>query len=65
MPTEEERERIRQAYYLDHQRVAQIARDTGHCRQTVQRAIDASPRKPSQRRAMEKQEQQRNTKEVG
>jgi len=46
--TEEEREVIRRAYYLDHQRVAQIARDTGHCRQTIQQALDARPRKPYQ-----------------
>jgi transposase len=45
MLAEEERERIRRAYYLDHQRIAQIVRDTGHCRQTVQRAIEDSPRK--------------------
>jgi transposase len=48
MLAEEERERIRRAYHLDHQRVAQIARDTGHCRQTIQQALDARPRKPYQ-----------------
>ena len=46
MLAEAERERIRRAYYLQHQRVAQIDRDTGHCWQTAQRALDASPRKP-------------------
>lgn len=48
MLTEEERESIRRAYYLDHQPVAQIARTAGHCRQTVQRAIEAVPHKPYQ-----------------
>ncbi len=44
----EERERMRRAYYLDHQRIAQIARETQHTRSTVRRAIEAVPRKPYQ-----------------
>lgn len=45
MLSEDERERMRRAYYIDHLKVSQIARDMGHCRQTVQDVIEAVPRK--------------------
>jgi transposase len=50
MLSEDERERIRRAYYIDHLQVSHIARETGHCRQTVQNVIEALPRKPYQLR---------------
>jgi transposase len=50
MLSEEEREQIRRAYYIDHLKVAQIARETGHCRQTIQNVIEDVPRKPYQLR---------------
>jgi predicted GNAT superfamily acetyltransferase len=48
MLSEDERERMRRAYYIDHLKVSQIARDTGHCRQTVKDVIEAVPRKSYQ-----------------
>lgn len=48
MLAEEECERIRRAYYLDHQSVVRIARETNHCRQTIHRALEPLPRKPYQ-----------------
>lgn len=50
MLSEDERERMRRAYYIDHLKVSQIAQETGHCRQTVQNVIEALPRKPYQLR---------------
>ncbi len=50
MLSEDERERMRRAYYIDHLKVSQIARETGHCRQTVKDVIEAVPRKPYQLR---------------
>jgi transposase len=46
MLSDTERERIRRAYYLDHQSVSHIAQETGHCRETVNNVIEALPRKP-------------------
>ena len=34
MFSEDERERMHRAHYSDHLKVSQIARETGHCRQT-------------------------------
>jgi transposase len=50
MLSEDERERMRRAYYIDHLKVSQIARETGHCRETVKNVIEALPRKPYQLR---------------
>ena len=50
MLSEDEHERMRRAYYIDHLTVSQIARDTGHCRQTVKNVIEAVPRKSYQLR---------------
>lgn len=38
----EQRERIRRAYFLEHKSMRQIARDLGHSRETVRKAIDES-----------------------
>jgi hypothetical protein len=38
------------AYYIDHLKVSQTARETGHCRQTVKNVLEAIPRKPYQLR---------------
>lgn len=51
MLSEEERERIRRAYHLDHKSVSQIAQETRHCRQTVMNVIEAVPRKPYELKA--------------
>jgi hypothetical protein len=50
MLSEDERERMRRAYYIDHLKMSQIARDTGHCRQTVKNVIEGVPRKSYQLR---------------
>jgi len=50
MLSEDERERMRRAYYIDHLKVSQIARDMGHCRQTVKDVLEAVPRKAYQLR---------------
>src|SRR6266849_5755697 len=39
----EERERIRRAYHVERKGIRQIARETGHCRDAIRRAIDGSP----------------------
>ena len=45
MISEEARERMRRAYYLEKKTLRQIARDEGYSRVTIQRVIsDASPR---------------------
>jgi hypothetical protein len=46
MLSEEEHEQIRRAYYIDHLKVSQIARETGHCRQTIQNVIEDVPANP-------------------
>jgi transposase len=38
-----ERERIRRAYHIEQKSIRQIARETGHCRDAVRRAIDDGP----------------------
>lgn len=48
MLSEDERERIRRAYYLEHHNLSQIAKETGHCRETVKNVVEAVPRKPYQ-----------------
>lgn len=35
-----ERERIRRAYHIERKSIRQIARETGHCRDAIRRAID-------------------------
>lgn len=48
MLSEDEREGMRRAYSIDHLKVSQIARGTGHCRQTVKdvdELYDAATRK--------------------
>lgn len=35
MLSEDESKRMRRAYYIDHLKVSQITRETGHCRRTV------------------------------
>jgi transposase len=47
MLSEEERERVRRAYYLDHHSVRRIARETGHCYRTIAQALDRAPTRPS------------------
>lgn len=39
----EERERIRRAYHVERKSIRQIARETGHCRDAIRRAIDDGP----------------------
>lgn len=39
MLSETEREKIRRAFYLDRKSIRQIAREEGHCRQTVREAL--------------------------
>jgi transposase len=39
----EERERIRRAYHVERKSIRQVARETGHCRDAIRRAIDESP----------------------
>jgi transposase len=36
----EERERIRRAYHVERKSIRQIARETGHCRDAIRRAVD-------------------------
>jgi transposase len=38
----EDRERIRRAYYLDHKSIRKIARDLGHSRDVVKKAIESA-----------------------
>src|SRR5260370_19444100 len=42
----EERERIRRAYYLDSQSIRKVAREQGHSRKTVEKAIADAPSRP-------------------
>jgi transposase len=44
----EDRERIRRAYYLEHKSIRQVARDQGHSRKTVEKAISNEPSRPYQ-----------------
>lgn len=45
MISEDARERMRRAYYLEKKPLRQIAREEGYCRETIKKAIaDASPR---------------------
>jgi hypothetical protein len=39
----DERERIRRAYHIERKSIRQIARETGHCRDAIRRAIDEGP----------------------
>src|SRR5947209_2479259 len=39
----EERERIRRAYHVEQKSIRQIARETGHYRDAIRRAIDEGP----------------------
>ncbi|HLW00382.1 MAG TPA: IS21 family transposase [Ktedonobacterales bacterium] len=43
MLTSEERERIRRAYYLDHQSIRHIAREEGRSRRTIDQAVSDDP----------------------
>ena len=43
MLTSEERERIRRAYYIDHQSVRHISVEQGHSRDTINRIIAENP----------------------
>jgi transposase len=43
----EERERIRRAYHVERKSLRQIARETGHCRDAIRRAIDEGSPQPS------------------
>ncbi|GAC1664302.1 MAG: IS21 family transposase [Ktedonobacteraceae bacterium] len=49
MITVEDRESIRRAYYLDHKSKRQIAREQGHSRKTIDKAVDNLPPRPYQR----------------
>ena len=42
----EERERVRRAYYLEHKSIRQVAREQGHSRKTVEKAISNEPSRP-------------------
>jgi transposase len=42
----EQRERIRRAYFTEHKSIRQIARETGHSRPTVRKAIESAERAP-------------------
>jgi hypothetical protein len=45
MISEDARERMRRAYYLEKKSLYQIASEEGYCRETIKKAIsDASPR---------------------
>jgi transposase len=44
----EDRERIRRAYYLDHKSIRQVAREQGHSRKTVEKALSNEPSRPYQ-----------------
>jgi transposase len=48
MITVEEREAIRRAYYLDHKSKRQIAREQGHSRKTIDKAVANVPPRPYQ-----------------
>lgn len=48
MLPDDERERVRRAYYIDHQSISQIAKETHHCRDTIRKALMDQPRKPYQ-----------------
>ncbi len=42
----EDRERIRRAYYLDHKSIRQVAREQGHSRKSVEKAVSNEPSRP-------------------
>jgi transposase len=46
MISEDLRERMRRAYWIDHKSIRQIAREEGHSRETVAQAISDTPPKP-------------------
>ena len=46
MITVEEREAIRRAYYLDRKSKRQIAREQGHSRKTIDKAVENLPPQP-------------------
>jgi transposase len=46
MISEDVRERMRRAYWIDHKSIRQIALEEGHARETVERAISDAPPKP-------------------
>lgn len=50
MLPDDERERVRRAYYIDHQSISQIAKETHHCRDTIRNALADVPRKAYQLR---------------
>ena len=39
----DERERIRRAYHIERKSIRQIARETGHCRDAIRKAIMMIP----------------------
>ena len=49
MLTLELRERIRRAYYIEHQSIRQISEEVGHSRDTISRVISENPPDASQR----------------
>jgi transposase len=49
MLTVEEYEKIRRAYYLEHKSIRQIAREQGHSRKTVEKALKGGEPQPYQR----------------
>ena len=50
MLPDDERERVRRAYYIDHQTISHIAQETHHCRDTIRKALVDLPRKAYQLR---------------
>lgn len=50
MLPDDERERVRRAYYIDHQTISHIAQETHHCRDTIRKALGDQPRKVYQLR---------------
>ncbi len=46
MISEDVRERMRRAYWIDHKSIRQIGLEEGHARETVERAIADAPAKP-------------------
>ncbi len=50
MLPDDERERVRRAYYIDHQTISHIAQESHHCRDTIRKALVDLPRKAYQLR---------------
>jgi transposase len=50
MLPDDECEQVRRAYYIEHQTISAIAKETHHCRDTIRKALEEVPRKPYQLR---------------